>query len=79
MQTGNKPSKTRLPVKELNRLKAMLSDEVRAQLNIIILGLTNALHKTKRLEPCTQYNLNMIVENGSLLLALFDGIMEESL
>ena len=79
MQTDDKLAKTRLPIKELNRLKALLSDEVRSQLNMIILGLTQAIHKTKRLEPSTQYNLNMIVENGNLLLALFDGIMDESI
>jgi uncharacterized protein YdhG (YjbR/CyaY superfamily) len=79
MQVDNELVKTRVTVKELDRIKSILTNEVRTELDVIILGLTQVIQKKKNIEPCIRYNLNMVVENGNLLLALFDGIMDESI
>jgi len=62
---------------ELDKIKALLSQNVHTQLNGIILGLTQVIRKSGNLDPYVRYNLNMVVENGNLLLALFEGIMDE--
>ena len=62
---------------EMERMKALLSHTVHTQLNGIILGLTQVIRKPENLDPYILYNLNMVVENGNLLLALFEGVMDE--
>ena len=62
---------------ELDRIKALLSHTVHKQLHGILLGLTQVIHKPGNIDPCILYNLNMVIENGNLLLALFEGVMDE--
>ena len=64
-------------VKDLDGIKALLSETMHSQLNGILFGLTQVINKSGNLEPSIRYNLNMVVENGNLLLALFEGIMDE--
>ena len=78
MQVKSESVKTRPTVKDLDSIKVLLSHEVHTQLNGIIFGLTQVIHKSGNLEPIIRNNLNMIVENGNLLLALFDEIMDEA-
>ena len=71
--TMNKPT-----VKEIDNMKALLSREVHTQLNGILFGLTQVVHKSGNLDPAIRYNLNMVIENGNLLLALFEGVIDET-
>ena len=77
METNTETGKTKPTDIELDRIKALLSHTVYSQLNGIILGLTQVVRNSGNLDPYLLYNLNMVVENGNLLLALFEGIMDE--
>ena len=54
-----------------------LSREVRTTLNRIV-GLAQELLKSENLAPRCQNDVELIVESGNSLLALFDNIMDES-
>jgi len=69
--------KSKSTVNEIDSIKTLLSHTVHTHLNGIILGLTQVIRKPGNLEPYIQYNFNMVVENGNLLLALFEGVMDE--
>ena len=71
--TMNKPT-----IKEIDSMKALLSCEVHTKLNGILFGLTQVIHKSGKLNPAIRYNLNMVIENGHLLLALFEGVIDET-
>jgi hypothetical protein len=75
---NNISTKTKLTVNELDRMKDVLSYDVSTQLNRVLLGLTQVIHSSQDIAPVIRYNLNMAVENGNLLLALFEGVMDES-
>ena len=77
MQVNTEIVKSKPSVHEIDSVKALLSQTVHRQLNGIILGLTQVIRKSGDLDPCIRCNLNMVVENGNLLLALFEGIMDE--
>ena len=79
MEVNTEKVKSKPTVNEIDRIKALLSQTVHTQLNGIILGLTQVIRKPGNLDPCIRYNLNMVVENGNLLLALFEGIMDDQI
>ena len=77
MQVNTEIAKSKPTVKDLDGIKALLSETVHTQLNGILFGLTQVNNKSGNLDPYVRYNLNMVIENGNLLLALFEGIMDE--